>query len=30
MDPNIITSKKHQNFECKICHFKCYKKGDYS
>jgi len=30
MKPNNITSKKHPNFICEICDFKCCKKGDYN
>ena len=30
MNPNIITSKIHQDFTCDICDFKCSKKGDYN
>jgi hypothetical protein len=30
MNPNIITSKIHQEFTCDICDFKCSKKGDYN
>jgi hypothetical protein len=30
MEPNYFTSKKHPEFICKICNFKCYKKGDFN
>ena len=30
MNPNIITSKKHPDFICLDCDFKCCKRGDYN
>ena len=30
MEPNYFTSKKHPDFICEMCNFKCSKKGDFN
>jgi hypothetical protein len=30
MEPNYFTSKKHPEFICELCNFKCCKKGDFN